>query len=172
MRTFIATSVFILVLVGVANSTESGILTSNLVGWEGVSLWCDNDAIPKSKGMDQSGYICGIFYGEFSKAAKQHNISFAYVQTDGKFIAEKLLAMGYLPIQINLEAISDQIIQVEIVSDIAIERPLVKTIRIYENPVLLKGNPFTYGKRLISFFKKSADSIARDLSFNGGKINP
>ena len=125
------------------------------------------NAMPASEGMDQSGYIA-MFYGEFSNAAKQQEIPFVYVQTDGEYTAEKLLAMGYLPIQVKLQATGDQFVQAKLVSDISIKKPCVRTIPIYENPILLKGNSFTYGKHLISFFQKAASAVSHDLSVNGG----
>lgn len=172
MRVFIILLILLLLFVGIANSTESAILKNNLVGWKGISLWCDMKAIPASEGMDHSGYICAMFYGEFSRAAKQQEISFVYVQTDGEYTSEKLLAMGYLPIQVKMQASGDQFVQAKLVSDISIEKPLVRTIRIYENPIFLKGNPFIYGKQLISFFQKAARTISRDLSLNGGANHP
>lgn len=163
---------FFSLLVGNAHGTESGILPKNLEQWKGVSLWCDMKGLPTVDNIDQAGYICGWFYGEFSEASQREGVSFAYVQTEGQHTGDKLLKMGFLPIRVEMTNAGKQSIQVKLVSDPPAQMPQHGQVFLYEQSTYLVGNPMTYGKSAIAFFKNAAEAIARDLKRYGNASLP
>jgi hypothetical protein len=152
-----------LLLATSAYCAGSDVLRKNLVGWEGISLRCDMHQLPLDGKTDNAGYICGLFYSEFSTVAKQRGVPFAYVQTEGQYTADKLPKMGYLPLRVDMARTDNQGILVTLMADLADPNTPRGRVETYSRSTQLKGDPFSYGNAAIAFFRDSAAALVQEL---------